>query len=60
MVTVEHQLVAVRLDAEDLQILEALEKEERLSRSDTLRRAIRARAVELGVLPEARKPKPKK
>ncbi len=41
--------VCVKLRPDDLQLLEASERVERLSRSDVVRRAIRAYAVQLGV-----------
>jgi len=42
---------AVRLDDEDRALLEAISKREKLSKSDIIRRAIRAYAAELGVKP---------
>jgi uncharacterized protein (DUF1778 family) len=48
--------VAVRLDDEDRAILEALAKLERLSNSDIIRRAVRAYAKDLGVVPQPQQP----
>lgn len=47
-------MVTVRLEGEDLEALDALVELERLSRSDVLRRAIRAYAEKLKV-PKRRK-----
>ena len=44
--------IAARFDDEDLAILDAVAAAERLSRSDILRRAVRAYAKELGVNPQ--------
>jgi metal-responsive CopG/Arc/MetJ family transcriptional regulator len=49
-------MVSVRFEGEDFEILNELIMEERLSRSDVIRRAVRAYAKQLGVLP----PKPKR
>jgi len=43
--------VALRLDAEDLQILIKLAEQEKLSRSEIIRRALRKVAREAGLLP---------
>jgi hypothetical protein len=43
---------AFRADKEDLALLEACARTEKLSMSDTIRRAIRAYAKQLGVAPE--------
>jgi uncharacterized protein (DUF1778 family) len=56
--------IAIRLDAEDRALLDACAAKEKLTKSDILRRALRAYAAELGVTAEpvkrARsKPKPK-
>lgn len=48
-------IAAIRFEGEDLALLKALEAEERLSRSDVVRRAVRAYAKQLGV--EAPKPR---
>jgi hypothetical protein len=52
-------MVSLRLEGEDAQLLTALIEAERLSRSDVVRRAIRAYAAQLGVGPKPR-PKPKR
>lgn len=44
---------AIRFDAEDRAILEACSKREKLTKSDIIRRALRAYAKELGVSVEA-------
>ena len=51
----DSEMVCVRLEGEDLEALEASIAEERLSRSDVIRRAIRAYAVKLGVLPKPKR-----
>lgn len=43
---------AVRMDPEDEQILVACARAEKLSMSDTIRRAIRAYAKQIGVAPQ--------
>ena len=48
-------MVCVRFESDDLEVLEALIAEERLSRSDVVRRAVRAYAEKLGVLPKRKK-----
>lgn len=48
-------IAAIRFEGDDLSLLKALEAEERLSRSDVVRRAVRAYAKQLGV--EVPKPK---
>ena len=53
----EPVMVSARFEGEDLETLEALVAAERLSRSDVIRRAVRAYAAQLGVKP---KPKPKR
>lgn len=55
-------LVGIRLDAEDMALLEGCIAKEKLTKSDILRRALRAYAANLGVKPEPakrRRPKPK-
>jgi hypothetical protein len=53
--------VCVKFPPDDLAVLEALERFERLKRSDIVRRAVRAYAKQLGVMDEPRsKPKPKR
>ena len=47
--------VNLRLDPEDLKLLQEAAKAEKLTRSDTVRRAIRAYAKQLGVTPEQQK-----
>lgn len=47
--------VCVKFPPDDLAILEAIEKVERLKRSDVVRRAVRAYAKRLGVPLEQRK-----
>jgi hypothetical protein len=44
------ETVSLRLDAEDSQMLADLVKAEKLSKSDVIRRAIRAYAEKLGVM----------
>jgi metal-responsive CopG/Arc/MetJ family transcriptional regulator len=54
-------LVGVKLDDEDLGMLEACMAREKLNRSDSIRRAIRHYAEHLGVKPDQRsKPKRKR
>lgn len=49
-------MVSARFEGEDLEILRALVVEERLTRSDVIRRAVRAYAKQLGVeAPKAKK-----
>jgi len=43
--------LAVRLDAEDIELLEQLRKREKMTRSEIVRRAIRKIAREAGLLP---------
>jgi len=50
----DSETVSLRLDGEDSQTLADLVKVEKLSKSDVIRRALRAYAEKLGVL---RKPK---
>jgi predicted transcriptional regulator len=45
----EKPIVGIRLDPEELALLEALAEHEERSRSDVVRRAIRAYAEKLGV-----------
>jgi len=45
------ETVSVRLEGDDVQTLAALVKVERLSKSDILRRALRAYAEQLGAVP---------
>ena len=56
--------VCVKFPPEDLAVLEALEQFERLKRSDIVRRAVRAYALQLGIEVESpgkpRRPKPKR
>lgn len=47
--------IGLRLDDEDRAILEAVSAFEKLSKSDVLRRALRAYAQSLGVAPEPAK-----
>ncbi len=49
--------IGLRLDSEDRAILEAVSAHEKLSKSDVLRRALRAYALTLGVTPESTKRK---
>lgn len=42
-------VAAVRFEGEDLELLLALEAEERLTRSDVIRRAVRAYAKQFGI-----------
>lgn len=56
-------LFNVRLDEEDLGLLESCAEREKLTKSDILRRALRAYAAGIGVTPEGKprtKPKPKR
>jgi uncharacterized protein (DUF1778 family) len=58
-------LIALRLDPEDRALLEGCAAREKLTKSDILRRALRAYAATLGVTPEPAprvrsKPKPKR
>jgi hypothetical protein len=54
-------LIGLRLDAEDLALLEACCTKEKLTKSDVLRRALRAYAESIGATPEKRpRPKPKR
>jgi len=48
-------MVCVRFEGSDLDVLEALIDAERLSRSDIVRRAVRAYAEKLGVTPKRKK-----
>jgi len=43
--------LAVRLDSEDIELLEQLRKREKMTRSELVRRAIRKVAREAGLLP---------
>jgi uncharacterized protein (DUF1778 family) len=45
--------VNLRLDDEDLKLLQEASKREKLNRSDTIRRAIRAYAKQLGISPQS-------
>ena len=47
--------VNLRLDPEDLKLLQEAAKVEKLTRSDTIRRAIRAYAKQLGIQPQSPK-----
>jgi hypothetical protein len=49
--------VCVKFPPDDLELLEALERVERLKRSDVVRRAVRAYAVQLGLLTPEGEPK---
>ena len=49
--------VCVKFPPDDLAVLEALEKVERLKRSDIVRRAVRAYAKQLGLLDAEGQPK---
>jgi len=51
--TVSEPQVAVRFDDEDRQYLDQAAKLERLSRSDIIRRAVRAYAKALGINPQS-------
>ena len=53
-------MVTVRLDGEDMAVLDAVTAFERLNRSDTLRRALRHYAEHLGVTPKPRARRPRK
>jgi hypothetical protein len=63
-IMVDLTTVCVKFPPDDLEILDALERFERLKRSDIVRRAVRAYAAQLGVqaeqesTPKRRKPKP--
>jgi len=48
-------MVCVRFERPDLDVLEALIEAEKLSRSDVVRRAVRAYAEQLGVSPRRKK-----
>jgi len=48
-------MVCVRFERADYELLEALIDFERLSRSDVVRRAVRAYAEQLGVSPKRKK-----
>jgi hypothetical protein len=52
--------ICFKLKPPDLQLLEACERAEQLTRSDVLRRAIRSRARELGVVEADRQPRRRK
>jgi hypothetical protein len=52
--------IGLRLDDEDRALLEACSAKEKLSKSDILRRALRAYAVALGVVAEPAKGRSKK
>jgi Arc/MetJ-type ribon-helix-helix transcriptional regulator len=53
-------MISFRLEGEDIDVLEGLVAAERLSQSDVIRRALRAYASEIGVLPKPQtKPKRK-
>lgn len=49
------ETVSVRLEGEDVQTLAALVAEERLSKSDIIRRALRIYAEKLGLLTKPKK-----
>jgi uncharacterized protein (DUF1778 family) len=51
--TTSEPQVAVRFDDEDRRFLDGAAKLERLSRSDIIRRAVRAYAKSLGINPQA-------
>ena len=55
MAKAEYEMVSARFERDDLETLEALMAKERLSRSDVIRRAVRAYAEKLGVLPKRKK-----
>lgn len=57
MAEVDSEMVSARFEGEDLALLRALIEAERLSRSDVIRRAVRAYGKQLRVKP---KPKPKR
>ena len=48
--------LAVRLDSEDIELLEQLRKREKMTRSEIVRRAIRKVAREAGLLPPEQQP----
>ncbi len=50
--------IAIRLDAEDRALLDECSRREKLTKSDILRRALRAYARMMGVEPESEKRKP--
>jgi hypothetical protein len=52
-------MISLRLEGEDIDVLESLVAAERLTQSDVIRRALRAYARELGVGPRP-KPKPRR
>lgn len=52
-------VITVRLDAEDLALLNASAAKEKLSKSDILRRGLRAYAANLGITPATVKPRRK-
>jgi predicted transcriptional regulator len=50
----EKPIIGIRLDPEDVELLDAMAAKEERSRSDVVRRAIRAYAKELGVAPKTK------
>ena len=59
MASEEPVMVSARFEGDDLALLEALVAEERLTRSDVIRRAVRSYAKQLGVSVKPTKPKRK-
>jgi hypothetical protein len=55
MAKAEFEMVCVRFEGEDLELLQDLIEAERLTRSDVVRRAVRAYAKQLGVKPRRTK-----
>jgi hypothetical protein len=53
----DFEVITVKLDAEDRELMQKLVDAERLTRSDVIRRAIRAYAKQLGVLPKSKRGK---
>lgn len=59
MVEARHRMISMRLEGDDIDVLEGLVAAERLSQSDVIRRALRAYAGQLGVMPKPTKTKRK-
>jgi hypothetical protein len=59
MLEARYRMISLRLEGEDIDVLEALVAHERLTQSDVIRRALRAYATEIGAMPRP-KPKPKR
>jgi metal-responsive CopG/Arc/MetJ family transcriptional regulator len=51
----DNETVCVRFEKGDFVLLEALVEKERLKRSDIIRRAVRAYAEQLGVVPKKKR-----